>query len=649
MTPDAIHDVKRFLIDQVLLDPARDAGVALKKPLSYIAGERVHKTHIYVGMATCGRIAGAERTFRAIRDYLEDHQVDAVLVEGGCIGLCREEPIVDIQLPGKARLSFAKVHAHKVQLLLDDILNDNLPELPLLGQHSNSILQPWEQVSRLDDHPFFANQHRMLLEHCGIIDPVSLENYVARGGYWAFTDTIARHTPAQVCEIITRSGLAGRGGGGYPAGKKWQAALNTVSDQKFLVCNAVESDPGSYMNRVIIESNPHRLIEAILITAYAIGASKAFIFIRQEFSLAVKRLEEAIERARDYGLIGHHIFDSGVNIDVVVKKGARAFVCGEETALNNSIEGKRAMPSSKPPYPAEKGLWDKPTIVNNVETLFNVPLILKNGAEWFQSLGTESSKGTKLFTLSGKLRNQGTVEVLMGTTFRDIVEKTGGGMAGDKDFKAIVLGINSGSYISPDNLDIEVDFDALKNVGAALGSGAFVVLDQDVCMVDLAKFFTGFFKNESCGKCIPCREGTARMLEIMENATRRPSDNQSFQTLERFKGVMQLKSLAAVIGETSLCSLGKSSPNAILNTLKHFKAEFDAHIFERRCDAGICTDLRVYLIDVDACTGCVACFKKCPVDAIIGSPRYPHFIVQEKCIGCGTCHEVCKFNAVVIK
>ncbi len=649
MMPDAIHDVKRFLIDQVLLDPNRDAGVALKKPLSYIGGERVHKTHIYVGMATCGQIAGAERTFRAIQEYLEDHQSDAVLVEGGCIGLCREEPIVDVQLPGKARLSFAQVHAEKVQLLLDDILNDNLPDLPLLGQHPNPILQPWEQVSRLDQHPFFAHQHRMLLEHCGIIDPVSPENYIARGGYWAFTDTIARHTPAQVCDIITRSGLAGRGGGGYPAGKKWQAALNTASDQKYLVCNAVESDPGSYMNRAIIESNPHRLIEAILITAYAIGASKAFIFIRQEFTLAVKRLEQAIEQARDYGLIGHHIFDSGVNIDVVVKKGARAFVCGEETALNNSIEGKRAMPSSKPPYPAEKGLWDKPTIVNNVETLFNVPLILRNGAEWFLSMGTESSKGTKLFTLSGNLRNQGTVEVLMGATFRDIIEKTGGGMAADKEFKAIVLGINSGSYITRDHLDIAVDFDALKHIGAALGSGAFVVLDQDVCMVDLAKFFTGFFQKESCGKCIPCREGTARMLEIMENATRRPSDNQSFQTLERFKGVMQLKSLAAVISETSLCSLGKSSPNAILNTLKHFKAEFDAHIFERRCDANICTDLRVYLIDVDACTGCAACFKKCPVDAIIGSPRHPHFIVQDKCIGCGTCHEVCKFNAVLIK
>ncbi len=649
MTPGTDIDIKEFLIRQVLLDPRRDAELALKKQLSYIAGERVHKAHIYVGMATCAQIAGARATYQAIKEYLSDHHMDAVLVEGGCNGLCCEEPIVDVQLPGKTRLSFGRLTADKVQLLMDEIMNDNLPDLPLLGQYANPILQQWDNVDTMEEHPFFAHQHRLLLEHCGLIDPVSVSQYIARGGYWAFADTIARHTPAGVCDIITRSGLSGRGGGGFPTGKKWQAALDTVSDQKYLVCNAVESDPGSYMNRVVIESNPHRLIEAVLIAAYAVGAAKAYVFIRQEFTLAVKRLEEAIEQARDYGLTGHHIYDSGVNIDVVVKQGARAFVCGEETALNNSIEGKRAMPSSKPPYPAERGLWNKPTIVNNVETLINVPLIIRHGPEWFQSLGTPTSKGTKLFTLSGSLRRYGTAEVAMGTSFGDVIEKIGGGMADGKTFKAIVLGINSGSYITEENLDKEIDFKVLKDIGAALGSGAFVVLDQGVCMVDLAKFFTAFFKKESCGKCIPCREGTARMLEVMERATRRPSDEKSFQTLERFKGVMQLKSLAAVIGETSLCSLGKSAPNAILNTLKYFKHEFDAHIFERKCEANVCTDLRIYLIDVDACTGCTACFQKCPVDAIIGSPRYPHFIVQDKCIGCGSCHDVCKFNAVLIK
>ncbi len=650
MSVETMQDTRQFLTNKVLLDPRRDEDAGIRKSLSYIAGERVHNPMIYVGMGTCGRIAGAERTFHAIKEYLEDQDANVTLVEGGCVGLCKEEPIVDIQLPGKARLSFGRVSHDQVQSLLDDILNDNLPDAkPPQWQYPNPILQKWEGISTLQEHPFFSGQQRLLMEHCGVIDPVSIDSYIAKGGYWAFIDTISSNTPAQVCGIITESGLSGRGGGGYPAGKKWLAALEAVSDNKYMVCNAVESDPGSYMNRAIIESNPHRLIEAALIASYAIGASKAFIFIREEFSLAIARLEEALKQARDYGITGHHIFDSGVNIEVVIKKGARAFVCGEETALNNSIEGKRAMPTSKPPYPAEQGLWQHPTIVNNVETLYNVPLIMKNGVEWFRTTGTEKSNGTKVFTLSGRLQNYGTVEVPMGTSFRDIVYDIGGGLKSKQDFKAIVLGINTGSYITKETLDTRVDFEELKNIGGALGSGAFVVLDTGVCMVDLARFFTAFFKKESCGKCIPCREGTARMLEIMENATRRPSENNSFQTLERFKGVMQLKSLAGVISETSLCSLGKSSPNAILNTLKHFKQEFDAHIFERKCSANICTDLRIYFIDVDACTGCTACFKKCPVDAIIGSPRYPHYIVQDKCIGCGTCFDVCKFNAVLIK
>ncbi len=642
-------DTRQFLIDQVLLDSSRDNNDGLKKPLSYISGERVDKPVIYVGMATCGQIAGADKTYEAIKGYLHEQGFDADLIEGGCLGYCKAEPIVEVQLPGKTRLSFANVTEDKVQPLLDDILNNNLPDQPVIGQHHHPVLQPWEEIPLVEEHPFFAHQTKNLLDQCGVIDPVSVDAYIAKGGYWAFCDTIVQYTPRQVCEVISDSSLAGRGGGAYPAGKKWKAALERVSDQKFFVCNAVESDPGSYMNRAIIESNPHRLIEAVLIAAYAISAGKAYIFIRKEFTLAARRLTQAIEQARDYGIIGHNIFDSGVNIDIVVKEGARAFVCGEETALNNSIEGKRAMPESKPPYPAEQGLWNKPTIVNNVETLFNVPLIMRHGAEWFKKTGTEKSKGTKLFTLSGSITHYGTIEVPMGMSFRDIINKIGGDMAGEKDFKAIVLGINSGSYIIPDTLDTKVDFDDLNQIGAALGSGAFVVLDTGVCMVDLAKFFTGFFKKESCGKCIPCREGTARMLEVMESVTRRPAENKSFQTLERFKGVMQLKSLAGVIQETSLCSLGKSSPNAILNSLRHFKNEFDAHIFERKCAANVCTDLRVYYIDVDACTGCTACFQKCPVEAIIGSPRYPHFIVQDKCIGCGTCFEVCKFNAVLIK
>ena len=648
MKADSHTDIRKFLINQVLLDPGRETSVSVKKQLSYIARERVHKPYIYVGLATCGVVAGAGKTFDAIKSYLSDNDIDAELVRGGCMGFCQAEPVVDIQLPGKSRLSFAHITHGKVQYLLDEVLNHQLPEVDIVGQSESQIHQKWNKVPLLNKHPFFSRQQKVLMEHCGVIDPVSIEEYVARGGYWAFTDTISGLTPAQVCQLIEESGLLGRGGGGFPAGKKWTITLNTISDQKYFVCNAVESDPGSYMNRAIIESNPHRLIESILIASYAIGATKAFVFIREEFKLAIERLKAALAAAYDYGLIGHHIFESGVNIDVVIKEGARAFVCGEETALNNSIEGKRAMPASKPPFPAEKGLWNKPTIVNNVETLFNIPPILKNGAEWYTNTGTTFSKGTKLFSLSGKTRYYGTIEVPMGISFREIIDDVAGGMKSDLPFKAIVLGINSGSYITNDTLDIQVDFEALRQIGSSLGSGAFVVLDDSTCMVDMAKFFTAFFQKESCGKCIPCREGTARMLEIMEQATQRPSGDLSFKPLERFKGVMQLRGMAAVIKDTSLCQLGKSSPNAILNTLKHFKQEFDMHVFERKCAANVCRDLRMFSIDVDHCTGCTACYKKCPVDAIIGSPRAPHFIVEDKCIGCGTCYEVCKFNAVII-
>ncbi len=649
MKADIGEDIRQLLVKEVLMKPDRGTSVQLSKRLSYISKERVNKPVIYVGMATCGIVAGAEKSYDAIKTYLSEHTIDADLVAGGCMGYCKAEPVVDIQLPGKSRVSFANVTAAKVQHLLDEVLNNNLPDIETIGQYNSSIHQLWEHVPMLEDHPFFIHQHKLLLDQCGIINPESIEEYIARGGYWAFADTISRLTPIQVCELVEKSGLAGRGGGGYPAGAKWAITHNTASEQKFFICNAVESDPGSYMNRVIIESNPHRLLEALLISSYAIGATKAYIFIRQEFSLAIKRLKLALKQVAEYGITGHHIFNSGVNIDIIIKEGARAFVCGEETALMNSIEGKRAMPASKPPYPAERGLWNKPTIVNNVETLYNIPLILKNGPEWFYNSGTKHSKGTKLFTLSGKTKDYGTIEVPMGMTFRDIINKIAGGMANGKKFKSLVLGINSGSYITEKTLDTQVDFEALKQIGSSLGSGAFVVLDESTCMVDMARYFTSFFQKESCGKCIPCREGTARMLEIMNQSTQRPSGKNSFKPLQRFKGVMQLRGLASVIKDTSLCQLGKSSPNAILNTLTHFKDEFDMHIFERKCEANVCRDLRVFSIDVDQCTGCTACYKKCPVDAIIGSPRVPHFIVEDKCIGCGSCYEACKFNAVIIR
>jgi NADH:ubiquinone oxidoreductase subunit F (NADH-binding)/(2Fe-2S) ferredoxin/Pyruvate/2-oxoacid:ferredoxin oxidoreductase delta subunit len=640
--------IKQFLTEKVLYNRLRDTDPEVSRQLSYISGERISTPMIYVGTATCAIVAGALKTYAVIEKYIAENNLKVDLIKGGCIGYCNAEPVVDIQLPGKARISFHNITHDLVGNFLDEVLNNNLPEHLILGQYYNELHQLWEGVPFMHELPFFKHQKKILTSNCGITNPVSISQYIARGGYQAFADTITQYTPASVCDLVENSQLAGRGGGAFNAGLKWKITLNTVSDQKYFVCNAVESDPGSYMNRVVMESDPHRLIEAMLISSYAIGASKAFIFTRSEFALSIERLNEAIKQARDYGIIGHNIFDSGVNIDVVVKEGARAFVCGEETALNNSIEGKRAMPVSKPPFPAIKGLWNKPTIVNNVETLINVPLILKNGPEWFKNIGTEKSKGTKIFSLSGKVKNYGTVEVEMGITFNDIIEGIGGGMKDDHAFKAIILGINSGSYITEKTLHTRVDFDDLKSAGSQLGSGACVVLGQDSCMLDMARFFTRFFKNESCGKCIPCREGTSLMLDIIDASTRKPDKKNAYQTLERFKGIMQLKSMAAVMKDTSLCSLGKSAPNAILNTLANFKPEFDAHVFERKCPAGVCRELRTYHIEVSMCTGCTACFKKCPSDAIIGSPRQPHFIVQDKCIACNACFEACKFNAVLV-
>lgn len=649
MKIDSRQNIKEFLINNVLFNRNGDNTPGLEKKLSYIRRERIEKPMIYVGMTTCAVVAGAEKTFNAIKEYLNENSLDIELIEGGCIGLCSKEPLVDIQMPGKSRISFGNVTYDKVQMLLDEALNNNIPDDLVLGQYKSNIHQMWEHVPFIEDLPFFTKQKKSISEGCGIIDPVSIEEYIAIGGYTGFTNTINKFTPSQVCSEIEDSLLLGRGGGGFSTGKKWSISLNKPSEQKYLVCNAVEGDPGSYMNRYIIESIPHRLIEAVLIAAYATNTTKAYIFIREEFKLPIKRLKQALQEAYDFGLIGHNIFDSGVNIDIVIKEGARAFVCGEETALNNSIEGKRAMPKSKPPYPAEKGLWNKPTVVNNVETLINVPLIMKNGAGWYKQTGTDISKGTKLFTLSGKIKNYGTIEVPMGVSFKNIIDEIGDGIKENKQFKAIILGINSGSYITEETLDVKVDFKELKDIGSALGSGAFVVLDETSCMVDIAKFFTRFFKRESCGKCIPCREGTARMYEILESATTKPEDKETYKPLERFKSVMQLKPLSKVMKETSLCSLGRSAPNAVLNTLQFFKDEFDAHIFERKCPANICSELKVYSIDVEKCTGCTACFKKCPVNAIIGSPNVPHFIIEEKCIGCGSCFDACKFNAVIIK
>ena len=615
--------------------------------LAALRREKIAQPVIFIGTGTCGLGAGAGKTLAAIKQYLADKAVKADVVEVGCIGLCVAEPMVDIQLPGKSRVSFSKVGADGVAALLDSVLAGKIPAEGVLGQFRPQAEQAaWTGVAYMDEHPFFAPQTRWVLANCGIIDPTKIEEYIARGGYSAFAKTLKTKTPVELCDIVDQSGLRGRGGGGFPTGKKWKFALATPSEQKYLVCNADEGDPGAFMDRAVVEGDPHRLLEGMGLAAYAIGASKAYVYIRAEYPLAIKRLIEAIAQAKSYGLLGHNVMGSGFNLDIIIKQGAGAFVCGEETALLHSIEGKRGMPRPRPPFPAVKGLFDKPTVINNVETLANLPEIVRHGAEKFAAIGTAGSKGTKVFALSGKVNRTGLVEVAMGTKMRQIIFDIGGGIPKGKKYKAAQIGGPSGGCIPDEHLDIEIDYESLKLVGAMMGSGGLVVMDEETCMVDVAKFFMDFIQRESCGKCIPCREGTRRMLEILQRITRSRKNEKDNDALERFKGVMYLNRLAEVIKDTSLCGLGQTAPNPVLSTLRYFRDEYEAHIFERRCPAGACTELLGYRIDAAKCKGCTLCAKKCPVGAIMGNPKSPHYIVPDKCIACGTCVDVCKFKAV---
>ncbi len=609
----------------------------------------VTKPVIFIGTGTCGIIAGAQRTLQTIRNYLTEKSINAEIVETGCIGMCINEPIMDVQLPGKQRISFSKVTEQNAEYILDHVLNYSLPEDNIIGQYPHESHQPWEGVVNINEIPFFRFQNRVVLKNCGIIDPDSINEYKARGGYNSLTRVLRKYSSEKVCEIIEDSGLRGRGGGGFPTGRKWRMALNTIDDERFLICNGDESDPGAFMDRAIIEGDPHKLIEGVIIASYAMRAKRAYIYLRASYKLAIERLKNAIKQAVEAGYLGQDILGSGFNLNIHIREGAGAFVCGEETALISSIEGKRGTPRPKPPYPAAKGLFGKPTVINNVETLANIPEIIDRGPSWFASLGTAGSKGTKVFAVSGKVAHTGLIEVDMGTSFREIIYSIAGGIKDHKKIKSVQIGGPTGSCFPEESLDEIIDYESLQAAGAMMGSGGIVVMDEDTCMVDIAKFFADFLQRESCGKCIPCREGSSRMHEILKNITRRPVNEESHETLERFKGVMQLENLAEVIRDTSLCGLGQTAPNPLISAMKHFRSEFEEHIFDRHCRAGVCRDLKVYYIDVDKCPGCTVCIRKCPFDAIIGSPRVPHFIIEEKCTGCGICYEVCKFGAITVK
>ena len=581
---------------------------------------------VKVGLASCGRAAGAMEVYDKLKEYLEQNEGAYILKRTGCIGMCFEEPIVSLSGSELGEITLGKVNAENVINLIEEYRKDIIPS-------SNIILSDKVEASCND---LFAYQQRIVLQNCGRIDPLSIEDYEASGGYQALRKALTL-SPQEIINEVKISGLRGRGGAGFPTGLKWSFAASAKSDIKYIICNADEGDPGAFMDRSVLEGDPHRVLEGMIIGAYAIGAHKGYIYCRAEYPLAIEHLKMAIVSAREKNYLGDNILGTDFSFELSIKEGAGAFVCGEETALMQSIEGKRGMPSIRPPYPAESGLWGKPTNINNVETWANIPWIIKNGGEAFKAIGMEKSSGTKVFALAGKIAGSGLIEVPMGITLRDIIYKVGGGMKTEKPFKAVQLGGPSGGCIPADLLDIPVDYDSITATGAIMGSGGMVVMDSGTCMVDVARYFLNFTQNESCGKCTFCRIGTRRMLEILNRITEGKGELEDLDRLEE---------LALNISKGSLCGLGQTAPNPVLTTLRYFKDEYLAHIVDKRCPAGVCTALLHYYILPEKCIGCTLCARMCPVSCISGSLRQVHIIDQSRCTHCGNCYKACKFGAV---
>ena len=588
---------------------------------------------IAVGMNSCGIAAGAKETYEAIKAELERRNLDVKLKIVGCVGMCYREPLVDVITEDEI-ITYGHVDPKKVPRIIEEHVINGKPIEEWIVKRDW-----WENGERKtwDVDGYFSKQVKIVLENSGYINPEDIEEYIAVGGYEALKKAL-KMEPEEIIDIITKSGLRGRGGAGFPTGLKWKFTREAKGDEKYIICNADEGDPGAFMDRNVLEGDPHRVIEGMIIGAYAIGATKGFIYVRAEYPLAIRRLKIALKQAREKGFLGENILSSGFSFDIEIKEGARAFVCGEETALIASIEGKRGMPRPRPPYPAQKGLFGKPTNINNVETWANVPWIIRHGWEAFASLGTEKSKGTKVFALSGKIKHSGNVEVPMGTTLREILYDIGGGTKTGKRIKAVQLGGPSGGCIPESLFDTPVDYESVNATGAIMGSGGMVVMDEDTCMVDVAKFFLDFTVKESCGKCTFCRIGTKRMLEILERFTEGKATEEDLDRLER---------LAHHVKAGSLCGLGQTAPNPVLTTLRYFRDEYLAHI-EGKCPAKVCKPLIRYVIVPERCTGCTACAIFCPAKAITGKRLKPHEIDQERCIKCGTCYEVCRFNAIEI-
>jgi len=561
---------------------------------------------------------------------LED---EVKVIRTGCFGLCALGPVVVVYPEG---CFYSEVKVEDVPEIVEEHLLKGRIVQRLLYDETKAGTA--EEVKPLKETDFYKKQKRVALRNCGVINPEDINEYIAYDGYQALAKCLTELKPEEVIQIVKDSGLRGRGGGGFPTGLKWSFTAANKADQKYVVCNADEGDPGAFMDRSVLEGDPHCIIEAMTICGYATGATEGYIYVRAEYPIAVKRLEIAIAQAKEMGLLGKDIFGSGFDFDLHIKLGAGAFVCGEETALMTSIEGNRGEPRPRPPYPAVKGLFGKPTTENNVETFANIPTIIREGAEYFASMGTEKSKGTKVFALGGKIKNTGLVEIPMGTTLREIIEEIGGGIPNGKKFKAAQTGGPSGGCIPMSLIDTPIDYDNLTAIGCMMGSGGLIVMDEDNCMVDIAKFFLNFTVDESCGKCTPCRVGTRRLLEMLDKIT---SGNGTLEDLDK------LEELCYYIKENSLCGLGQTAPNPVLATLKFFRDEYVAHVVDKKCPAGVCKDLLQYKIIADKCKGCTACARKCPVGAISGTVKNPHTIDTSKCIKCGACMETCKFGAII--
>ncbi|MDD7661753.1 MAG: NADH-quinone oxidoreductase subunit NuoF [Eubacteriales bacterium] len=589
------------------------------------------RAHVLVCGGTGCSSSGSAELIKRFEEQIAKNGLDkeVKVVRTGCFGLCEAGPVVIVYPEGTF---YSRIKVDDV----DEIVSEHLLKGRIVQHLIYKEKADEEQHSTLENIDFYRPQLRLALRNCGRIDPENIDEYIAFDGYRALGKALTEMTPQQVIDEVLKSGLRGRGGAGFPTGKKWQFAAASKADQKYMVCNADEGDPGAFMDRSVLEGDPHAVLEAMAIGGYAIGASVGYIYVRAEYPIAVKRLQIAIDQAREYGLLGEHIFGTDFNFDIFIRLGAGAFVCGEETALMHSIEGGRGEPKPKPPFPAVRGLFDKPTNINNVETLANIPQIILNGADWFTSIGTPKSTGTKVFALGGKINNTGLVEVPMGTKLRDIIYNIGGGIPNGKAFKAVQTGGPSGGCIPASQLDIPIEYDTLTAIGSMMGSGGMIVMDEDNCMVDIARFFLDFTVDESCGKCTPCRIGTKRMLEILERIVEGKGEPGDIEKLE---------TLGKNIKETALCGLGQTAPNPVLSTIKYFRDEYEAHIYEKRCPAHHCQKLLNYVI-TGKCRGCTACTKVCPAGAISGTVKEQHKIDTTKCLKCGACMEKCRFGAI---